>query len=328
MKIAIDLGRYSTQAIANSQQVSFPSVLGEGKDLGPFSANNNLTLNVLGKNWFVGDTALEQSTFTRSRGEKDWVQSDRFLVLALAAINQLIKVDVDVELITGLPHSNFKNYRTAMQSRLEGDYIINGYQKVNIHTVTVLTQSIAGIIDYVSDNHGNYIEDRARDKLIGCINVGSHTVEVGTAQFKTINGAIRPSYVSNRCQSLEDGIWKMVDELKPRLAEELPTAYDEYELDQILRTGKAMSRGEKDVTHITGPVIREYFESLADECRNIWTDQQERYSLDKFHTIVCVGGKGFEFGTYLLNKGFHPNIHLPRDGQWATVRGYQKFGMR
>jgi hypothetical protein len=64
------------------------------------------------------------------------------------------------------------------------------------------------------------------------------------------------------------------------------------------------------------------------ECRKVWTDQEQRYSLDKLHTIVCVGGKGFEFGTYLLNKGFHPNIHLSHDGQWATVRGYEKFGMR
>jgi hypothetical protein len=326
MKIAIDLGRYSTQAIANGQQVSFPSVLGEDKEFSPFSQNNNLTLKALGRDWLIGDTALEQSSFSVHDRSREWIQSDRFLVLTLAAINQLIKTNVDVEIITGLPHDDFKDFKTDMKKRLIGNHVVNDYQNINIHTVTVLTQAIAGIYDYASDNQERYLVDRIQNKLIGCINVGSHTVEVGTAQF---DANLKPNYIINRCKSLKDGVWKAIDLLSQRLASELPqSSYDEYELDNILRTGKAQSFGEKDVSQITGQVTNEYFDYLMSECRKIWTDQEQRYSLDKLHTIVCVGGKGFEFGTYLLNRNFHPNVHLSRDGEWATVRGYQKFGMR
>lgn len=327
MKVAIDAGRYELKAIANNQRISFKSALGESKEFTPFSQDDNFTLKALGRDWLVGDTALEQSSFLVHNRSREWIGYDHFLVLTLAAITQLNKQPkVDVEIITGLPHSDWRDFKDVLERKLVGEHCVNDKQTINIHTVKVFTQAIAGIIDYASNDQGRYLVGKIKDKLIGCINVGSHTVEIGTLFF---DENLKRTLVFDRCRSLPDGAWKAVDLLKQRLAVELPrSSYDEYELDKILRTGKAQSFGEKDVSQITSQVLDEYSEYLMSEVRKVWTDQDPRYSIDKFDTIVCVGGKGFEFGTYLLEKGFHPNVVCPQGGRWATAEGYRKFSRR
>lgn len=307
MIISWDAGyAYAKMLGPHNEQVIFPSVLGEippsQSDL--FSSNDfQITLN--GNSWLLGDSALRQSLLVDDQQSRDWVLSAQWRAMLLAGISQVTKASkVDVEVVTGLPFGDYKQYKDGLKDSLLGSHKIKresrNTQVINITGVKILTQNFAPIFTHLPTLN--------IDAAVGVLNIGSKTVELATVQ---LNKGGRPEAIRTQCKTVAKGTRTVFPLARALLDHEFPGVYyNDYEIDNLMQSPR-------------DGLLTNYLSQLQGEISRNWADNMV-YPFNKLtHFIVTGGGAslvGVELRKWLEREKVGPEILL--GGQWDICLGY------
>ena len=171
--IAVDLGRSGVKVIASDRELYFPSRVGDARIMN-VGENRNYIVAMDGKEYFVGDMAIESYT-QREMATKAKEHSESRILFA-TAIGAVIK-GPEVYVITGLPINLHSNHKTSMATYLQGKYRvkINGIEK------NFVVKEIA----VAAEGAGTFYRLQGINKKQGTIrilNLGSRTINALTVR--------------------------------------------------------------------------------------------------------------------------------------------------
>lgn len=328
--LPIDMGAGYIQAIINGKRIKFASIVGnyQPSNSGLISGNQDLSIQVedLGE-WNFGSTATLQSSGGGSRRHgSNRIFTPEYLGSMLLAISEGYSPntrEIEVDIITGLPGTEYnrgKEYKAKFRKFIVGQYKIHrsGYsQQITIKSIRWTNQAWGAIWQHLIDEKGNPIRpDIKADKvLIGCINVGYRTIEIGTVEVSGIqSGTLRVQPAAGIELSEPDGVHRLIE----RFTAALSTTFE-----RSFRTEQAIEILEND-----GLVIDGTWKSY-----HLLNELRDTYNSIIYNHMTKVYDNGTSFLYRLINTGGGANItkdvfsDIPQlvvsnKPQWDTVAGY------
>jgi plasmid segregation protein ParM len=135
MLIAVDAGRAFVKTVTGNQKFLFPSKVSKArKRTFVQTLEEDIELRYQGKEYFIGQLAEREGSFTRQMMTESKVNVETVLLILTA----LFKAGAigDVKLVTGVPINMYKEEeRARLRAKLEGEHevVLNGtYRKINI----------------------------------------------------------------------------------------------------------------------------------------------------------------------------------------------------
>lgn len=302
-----DAGYAYCKAIGDKgQQVIFPSVVGEIPPLqSDLFSNGDFQISLDGNSWLLGESALRQSLLLDDQQSRDWVLSPQWRAMLLAGVSKVTEASrVDVEIVTGLPFGDYKEYKQPLIESLLGQYKIKregrNTQAFNIVGVKILTQNFAPLFVHLPSMN--------IDAQVGVLNIGSKTVELATVQ---LNKGGRPEAIRTQCQTVAAGTRTVMPWIRSILAvSNFGVNYNDYEIDKLL------PKMPSD--------LGIFISTLKAHIGRNWADNMV-YPLNKLsHFIVTGGGAslvGVELRKWLERERVGPEVII--GNQWDVCKGYQ-----
>lgn len=206
--VGLDLGRRNVKLFNGHKYISFPSVVGEWRDLklDYIMDKRGFDVEFLGEKSFVGTTAEDESEFARQMLVEDKATPDA-LILALTALHQTQMTDLDV--ITGVPVNlhDTKN-KQALVDLLQGSWEIKVkgvLRKIHVHRVRV---SVEG---------GGAFWSNPFDGLVRIIDGGSKTFNYITIKNRVFvdkgSGTLTFGFDTNKSTDTRQLITRVAGEL-------------------------------------------------------------------------------------------------------------------
>lgn len=323
--LGIDLGYGFVKATDGKTDYIFPSVVGSGGSLftnnffeeKPQNVINNLSVNINGNLFFVGDLAIKKSQFaTRSLWE-DKIRDNNTLVLFLTAVGLFANsLNKSFNIVTGLPTACYNVYKDQMKEKLLGKHNItfNLSKKkeeieIKIDNVEIVPQPYGTFINEFIDEKGNIIDDELKYLKIGIIDVGFKTTD-----FLVVNGF---DYIERLSDSIQVGISNAYRIFSDQIKLEYNFSIENYKLDAIFKDEKLKIYGkEKDVSRIKRDSLIKLAQKIIIEAKSLWEEKE----LDR---IYITGGGGIEVSKYLLDQ--FNNAYVVNLPQFANVKGFAKL---
>lgn len=337
MNANIDFGFGYLKAQANNKEIIFPSVYGEYQhsDFGLLAGKNGYDIQTKDGSWLFGESALLQSALASRRQDSDWIFYPQYLAGMLVAISECISRNTDevvVDLATGLPYADYsrgQSYLDRFRKCLKGEHEIRrtfGKQTINIRSVLIVPQNFGPILRHLFDESGQLHRPVTEDESIflGCINIGSHTVELGTCEV-TLGKSIKINPVEAQSLSEKKGVYSLLPAIRPLLKEQF--AGETFSYDRVLKaleTGKINIYNQKyPIRNISQP-IGQFNERILGLATQNWSDQMP-IPLNSLFTLILTGGGANLTASYLKEIDYHPNIVVSSRPQWDTVKGYERL---
>ena len=250
---------------------------------------------------------------------EDYPVSSLNLCLTHAALDRLGLAGEVCAVATGLPLEEFMDGENGTNSKLINKKVKNLKRPVYITNsdnpsaqiafAGVYPEAIAGMVDYLIDEFGNYREgiDPSLTRL--AIDIGGNTTDLAIIHAGNVVGAK---------QTLKQGVKHVKDRLKQLLRKKFDHEPDDALLEQALKTKEISWFGGKSigvaqevddaVNHVMGPVAKQ-----------IETFKGQFPSLRE---IVGFGG-----GVALMSESIkqqNPNIIIVENPSGANARGFLK----
>jgi plasmid segregation protein ParM len=329
--LGIDIGFGFTKATDGKQSMVFKSVLGEATDIqvrdemiaAPAEEDKHLQVEVDGKSYFVGELAERQSNVRFFTLDQAQFISKFAKVFALAAIAQLVKGFVPVNLVTGLPIGYYQQHKDELAKLLVGEHKItlidaNGKQEeksISINKVRVVPQPFGSLFNLMLNDLGEVGDKRLVKDKIGIIDVGFRTSDY------TISDKMR--YSERGSRTTDSGIARAFNVIATKLREKSGVNVELYRLYEAIDSGSIKIRGEEyDLKSLTEQVFSQLATSIANEVDRLWVDD---WDID---AMVITGGGGAVLNEYLkpLLNGVIMETDPEQDMRLYNVHGYRKFG--
>jgi plasmid segregation protein ParM len=329
--LGIDIGFGFTKAVNGRQELVFKSVLGEATDLqfrekmiaGGDVEENHLQIEVDGKSYFVGELAERQSNVRFFTLDQAQFVSKFAKVFALAAIAQMVKGFVPVNLVTGLPIGYYQQYKDELAKLLVGEHKItmvdaDGKQEeksISINKVRVVPQPFGSLFNLMLNDLGEMGNKRLVKDKIGIIDVGFRTSDY------TISDKMR--YSERGSRTTDSGIARAFNVIATKLRENSGVNIELYRLYEAIDSGSIKIRGKVyDLKSLTEQVFSQLATSIANEVDRLWVDD---WDID---AMIITGGGGAVLGKYLkpLLNGEIMETDPEQDMRLYNVHGYCKFG--
>ncbi len=321
MNTGIDLGYSATKVVSGSRRASFPSVVGT-PDRARFSLgeqNGNLVLILPeGDACLVGQGAVEQSRFVGRREDRNWIESDEYHKLILAAFTELTTATVcDLVVVTGLPVA-FYNDKTVLRDRFLGEHRVTREgrraQLFRVIEARVIPQPFGALLSVALDNQGRIADNDLATGAVGVIDCGGKTTNL-----LSVN---RLAEIGRETASVNVGAWDVVRAVRGYLADNCPNLElrDHQVIDAIIARqvryyGEPVALGE---------VVDATLEPMADQviaqATQLWNGGA---GLD---AVLVAGG-----GALLLGPSIQRHFRHARtvdDPVFANALGYWRFAQR
>lgn len=319
--VGIDIG-YGFLKIANEkEEIIIPSVIGNAIDLtfdmGHASDDiQNLRVKVDGDEYFVGDLAIEQSDHPFRSLSTDRTTNVVTKVMFLTSLAILAENDEDEFIVvTGLPVKDFTMYKEVYTDKYVGTHVIelNGVPKtLHIRNVVVVPQPYGSFCDGLFDQEGNVDEDFAANH-VGIIDIG-----YGTSDFIQVKNY---RYLEKFSSTSTNGISSVYREVANYLSTHHAIHKEDFELEQIVRTGELRIRGGRiDISEPLKAAKSSLAKKVGNEIKSIWSN------LPEVSLIIIAGGGGALLYDELVEI-LGDDIVLAQDSQLANVRGYRNWGV-
>lgn len=328
MDFFFDGGRTYNKAVYDGKPpIIFPSVAGEthqaGFDL--WGNGTGLEIECLGQKWLFGEEALLQSVMATQRREPEWVLSDQYLAMLLAAISEASNASrLSVNVVTGLPYDDYRNkgLREAYRSSLLGEHVIQrkgrNSQRISIEQVLILTQNFAPALFHLLDEKGNP-QISSHKRYIGIIGIGSYTTELGTIEL--LAGEFKPKAVETQSRSEPFGILSAIHLLREKFRAEFSVNFKDFEVVQALQTGSTVLWGkEQNVRPIVAEVLAPFFSKVTGIAQDNWSERNP-IPLSRLSMLILTGGGAFQADEVFK---LHPQVLRSNEPHLDTVRGYER----
>ncbi|RMF05248.1 MAG: ParM/StbA family protein [Chloroflexi bacterium] len=318
MQAGIDIGYNAGKFVTDSRRASFASVVGTPTRQ-RFSVNghqNEILLTVAGQSWLVGDSAVENSRFLKRREDRHWVDSEEYLVVALAGLSELTTANgVEVKLVTGLPVNYFAD-KSTVEQRLRGEHRVQragrNAQRFSITDIRVVPQPFGTLLNEALDQRGNLGQPELAGR-VGVIDIGGKTTNILSAN--------KLAELPGETVSINLGGWDIIRQLREQLAEVVPDLeLRDHELAAVLRERRVRVAGE----WIDLPKIDDILTPMADQVSG--TIQQLWGSALRLDVILISGGGAHLIGDRLRQQ--FKQARVVKSPVYANALGFWKLSQR
>ncbi len=338
--VPIDLGFGYIQAIVNGQEIKFPNIVGNYRigSGGGIDDSSNLSIKVNGLGeWNFGETAIFQSSGGGSRPQSNQrIFSTDYLGAMLLAISEGYSSqtrDVSVDVFTGLPGTEYNQYasdisfKNKFKNHIQGTYHIErpGYrQKITIKSILCTHQAWGAIWRHLIDDKGNPVKPdvEADSVLIGNINVGYQTVEIGTVNVSGIqNGGLRVRTASGIELSEPDGVHRLIFELRQNLTDVFNMPFGSERAIEVLENGGLILDGQWQKYKLPNDIRNDFNSIIFNHMSSVYSDTD----LAGLYRLINSGG-----GANITKNRFAyiPQILVSERPQWDTCIGYSHLAKK
>ncbi|MTI62240.1 MAG: ParM/StbA family protein [Firmicutes bacterium] len=321
MNIGIDIGFGFVKATNGQKQVIFPSVVGEGRNIRYHTGINdsnimdNLTLQLKGNDYFVGNLANRQSDIVISTLSQNRVNSIENEILFCTALGLLDPLG-GVNIVTGLPVNEYSDrLKVKLLESLKGyhQFALNGSSySLKVNNCKVIPQPFGTIFDQLLDDQGKILNPDYANITLGIIDIGFRTSDFAVAD--------NLEYVDRMSSSSNTALSSAYKLIAREINAEYGITKPLYQLDQIIRKESITING-REIN--LSPLIEKAFRLTA---QNIISEVSTLWNIWEIETVLITGGGGITLYDYLLDQ--INNIMLVRAGQFSNVNGYLKMANR
>ena len=322
--IGVDLGYGFVKALDSGIEITFPSVVGMGKEIKFFSGMinkdvkvDNLNIIFEGQRYFVGDLAMRQSDIASRGLSQDRVNDKNYKILLLTILSLLAKGDEEIHsVVTGLPTNFFGAYRDEVSQGILGKYEIQigpkgqeKTKKITLKDAYIIPQPFGTLYDQILGNTGETIFKDYNSQVVGIVDIG----------FKTSDFAVsnQLEYIDHLSFSTNTALSDAYNIISDTLRNDYKIDKENFELDKIISEGVLKVAG---TPHDIKEMKNRTFQFIASK---IVTELESQWNYRDFDAILLAGGGGKALAEFILPH--FPNMKLVEDPQHANVRGFQKI---
>lgn len=321
MICGLDIGYSRTKVVGERGRWDFPSVTGT-PDRGRFALNGAHEDLILTYPYHVqvGEGAIVQSRHLMRREDREWIESDEYHALMLAAFSELTTATwADLIVVSGLPIRYYDGDRRWLEHRLLGEHVIEREgqrrQTLTIKRAAVIPQGLGALCSVCLDGKGNISRRDIATGRVGLIDVGGKTTNL-----LSVN---RLAEVGRETASVNSGAWDVVRAVERWLADHCPDL--DLRDHEIVDTIKARGTRYKGQPIDLGAVIDGAVIPLADQviaqATQLWNGAG---ALD---LILIAGGGAHLVGPYILRHFDHAQV-IEGDPVYANAEGYYRYAHR
>ena len=319
MKAGIDNGYNAVKAVGNGKDVTFPSAIGT-PDKVRFSLNDDAggIYLELPQAVAVGAVAVEQSRIARRREDRNWIQSDEWYLLALAALSELTTAkNAQLEIVTGLPVA-FYSDKAQVIERLSGFHQVKREgrhaQGFTVQAVKVIPQPFGALLDCCLSDKGKVVDKTLAGGRVGIIDVGGKT-----CNLLAVN---RLAEIGRETASVNVGGWVASRMLADVLAERCPGLdLRPHEVTAAIISRQAIYYGETvDLSEPVDSILDSLAAQVVGEASQVWNGAAG------LSAILVSGGGALLLGDHI--RQHFPHARVVSDPVFANARGFWKLAQR
>lgn len=321
MNIGLDIGYSRVKAVGDNSRADFASIVGT-PDRARFSLNGASEGLILEAPYqvLVGDVATVQSRHVTRREDRDWIESETYHALALAAMTELTTAThAELTIVSGLPVQFFERDKGKLRDRLLGEHKVNRAnrrgQSFTVSKAVVIPQGFGALCAVCLDDKGALVRADLANGKVGLVDVGGKTTNL-----LSVN---RLAEVGRETASVNAGAWDVVRAVQRHLADHCPDLeLRDHEIIAAIQERQVKYFGEPvDL----GDVIDEAIAPLADEviaqATQLWNGAA---GLD---VILIAGGGAHLVGAHVRRHFQHAHV-IDGDPVYSNALGYWRFAQR
>lgn len=325
----------------------FPAVRGPSRELIMVEGGIEQEINGIllrdddGREWFVGDLALEHCGRVLSRPEgREWVTTPVYLMFWHAALSEMSAAcrPVEVQVVTGLPIDYFREQRDILAERIKGEHRVRrawrGTQTFVVKDLMVLPELMGSLFCCMIDARGQERDNLASMGHVGIVDVGGHNVN-----FMGVD-----SMVPRRDESrtTDAGCWQAVHLVREAIDRQYPglNLHDHEVVKAMIARQVKWRRGEYDIGRLVDDAVVPLAEAINGVISQLWN------GASRFDAILLTGGGALLTEPYILEqfKAGYPSDfvqvfggnHLlpelaeligPVDPVFGNVEGMYRYGL-
>ncbi len=322
--LGVDIGYGFVKGYDGQNEIVFPSVVGIGRDISYQTLLTNykspldtLSINYNGKNYFIGDYAIRQSSIPSRSLDIKKPEDLNTLLLYLTALGiYSTEQQKQFSVVTGLPTNYILSYQNQLADLLSGEHHItiklrgkNENKQFVVNDIRIVPQPFGTLFNLVLDNNGQVADHEMSNKIVGIADIG----------FKTADFVVSDSleFVDRLSSSSTNGMVSAYEIIAAMIRSRYKIDKKDYELDQIVKNKSIRIAGED---HDISDIISEAYYNLA---AKIKTELDSLWDYRELDSIILTGGGGEALSEYLIPR--FNNMMLVQDAQFANVKGFWKL---
>lgn len=294
------------------RQGIFPSVRGPARELiqiegsGQPEAGGILLQDAEGRQWFVGDFALEHSGRVLSRPEgRGWINTPAYLMYWQAALSEMSAASrpVEVQVVTGLPIDYFREQRGILAERIKGEQKTRrggrGTQTFLIKDLVVLPELMGSLFCCIIDAKGQEYDNIASLGHIGIVDVGGHNVN-----FMGTSGMV-PRRDESR--TTDAGCWQAMHLVRGAIDAQYPglNLHDHEVVECMIKRQVKWRRKFYDIGRMVDDAVVPLAEAISGVISQLWN------GASRFDAILLTGGGALLTEPYIreqFKEGYPPDF--------------------
>ncbi len=319
MNIGLDVGYSAVKVVSGDRRVTFPSVVGT-PDKARFSLNGNQSIVLIAPDHVqVGEGAISQSRFIRRREDRQWIESQEWYNLALAALTELTTAKrAELRIVTGLPVV-FYDDRAMLRDRLLGDHRVQREERhaqtLKVVDCRVIPQPFGALLSVTLDDRGRIIDHDLATGAVGVIDVGGKTTNLLSVHHL--------SEIAPETSSVNKGAWDAVRAIREWLARHCPGLEDlrDHQIIEAIIAREVKYYGEPvDLSAVVEEALEPLAEDVMAAVTHLWNGGA---TID---AILIGGGGALLLGPYICHRFRHARI--VEEPVFANALGYWRFARR
>lgn len=312
--VGLDVGYGFTKVSTSEKTIRFPSIVGRAERLAYQAENfgldrpeNAVTLNK--RSYFVGELAEKQSAIKYKFRDREWISSDLYRVLILAAFGQAKLLKKPCALVTGLPVDYYGD-RQKVVDLLKDEALIG----IQLDQIRVIPQPFGTLFDLLLSPNGSIQEELLGTCTVGLIDVGHYTTDcilVDTLSYV--------EHASGTTAGMSLAFETIAREMKAKMA--LSSAPEHFVEKLTLQwADQTPCRPPRDLVRLIKSAYTDLADQISGYVRTLWS---RKGFPDR---VILTGGGAYLLGSLLKER--MPKIVVAKDPHIANVRGYRKYGQR
>lgn len=323
--IGIDVGFGNVKGRSDTKRLDFISTIGQFtpvKFSSGMEATSDPTASIAieynGKRWFVGPSALKQST-PQNTIEQSRTVTEEGQVLLLAAMGLLAEKETHINLVVGLPVMHYADLKEQYVRQASGTHIfsyltmtgdVRDRKAITVDNLKVLPQPFGTLFDMILDDNGSVIDKKLAASKVGIVDIGYNTVDLLRSDAL--------EYINKRSTSFSGlGMFSAYQVLSELLFKEFKKEIRPEEMNPIVQKGILNLCGRSyPIEAYKQKAFEITANNIISRMTSYWPDS---WDLD---VIIFSGGGSHSLGKYLL-----PNFSQSRvaaDPLFSNANGYYK----
>ncbi|MBU1751570.1 MAG: ParM/StbA family protein, partial [Chloroflexi bacterium] len=260
------------------------------------------------------------------REDRDWVDSDEWRTLFLAALTELTEATVvEFRIVTGLPVAFFEGDKVKVRDRLLGDHRTKRpnrrAQMFKVTEAHVIPQPFGTLLSVCLDDRGAIVDQALATGKVGVVDIGGKTTNL-----LSVN---RLAEISAETDSVNVGAWDMVRSVRRYLSNECPDLdIRDHEIIEAVIARQVKYYGQPvDLTAEVNKTLEPMADQVMAAASEMWNGGA---GLD---AILIAGGGALLLGPYIAPQfnrvaGRPDFARVVPDPVFANARGYWRFAQR